>query len=220
MRKNKIFQLFFVGFVFVLGYLLGQKDWWFLREMECNIAKTLFGEQQARLVFQKDIDSDKIKEEIRFMVRKYPSKEQCSEGWIEVLKGKKKYFSSEPLGSILAMANIYDINKDGTLEIVSKWEEPTVSNLFIYSFDNENGFHDLLFASGKEVKLCDLDNDGIVEVVAYYRDYEKASMSYLANLYKWNGKEYFLWKEQVPLFLGSTGKDRLIIGKGKEVQLP
>jgi hypothetical protein len=194
MKINRIFWLVLLIFAFIMGATLGQKDWWILKEIRYKLAKALFAEQKQVLILEKDIDSDGVNEKIEFAVRKYPAGEQFNEGFINIYKDDKKMFSSPSLGWTLKMANVSDINGDGKLEIISKWEEPTVRNLIIYSFDGTT-FKELLWASGKDVELIDIDGDKRVDVLEYYQD----SSDFFMTIYKWNKNTYAVWKSAVPV---------------------
>lgn len=179
-----------------------------------QIEKTFFSQEEERLTFKKDIDTDGLEEKIRFMIRRFPSREYFREGFIVVEKDGKKEFQSNILGNELEMADIYDVNRDGRIEIVSKWAEGNARYLHIYSF-GKSKFTELLWASGKDVRVFDVDNDGIEEIIEYWRDYDKSFNNFFANLYKWNKREYALWLQDIPIVLDPVNGDRLLLGRRK-----
>lgn len=180
--------------------------------------KFLFSETENRYCISKDIDGDMIPEKINFIIRTFPSRAYSNEGFIEIVNAQGHIFRSDILGNEISMARVYDINHDEVREIVSRWGDGNAVYLHIYRF-NKIGFEELLWASARDVKTCDIDKDGKEEIIEYWRDPDKESIDFLATIYIWNGKEYALFKSDIPIILDPLRGDRLILGKNKMVVL-
>jgi len=188
--KNKIIVAIFILTAFILGCFLGNSN--FFYGLKYVVAKKMFCEVERQLVLDEDVNFDGIKEEIVFMKKSFPFGNVFSESSFIVKNKTKMIYQSADLGCCLESARICDINNDNIPELVTKWVNPTTKSLYIFQFGKQN-FNLLFFAEGKEVALRDIDNDGILEVMEYMRNYEKKFNTYEANVYKFNGKEYELF---------------------------
>ncbi|KAF0132491.1 MAG: hypothetical protein FD145_1633 [Candidatus Saganbacteria bacterium] len=179
-----------------------------------RIGKIMFYETKQHLYFEKDIDGDGVDEKIIFSIRGFFCRDCWTEGRVEITKNDRKIYQSCNLATWVKAVKIYDINKDGNQEIICKWADGNVFDLDIIGL-YKNEYKELLGASGKDVKIFDIDKDGIEEIIEYWRDYDKPFDTYAAVLYRWNGSEYSLWKQGVPVVLDPMKGDRLILGRGK-----
>lgn len=110
----------------------------------------------------------------------------------------REYFGEE-----LETLVVEDINQDGIKELITGWLGGKVVTYYVFPY-NEIGYRNknLLFydTTDGEFELKDIDNDGIKEILFDVRDprgqKKLASFYYRTDIYKWDGKKYYLYKTE------------------------
>lgn len=127
----------------------------------------------------------------------------------------KKFWESPDENITLPIPSIEvrDITGDGKSEIITMWSNGKFENLYIYSWTGssfvsitpfgETSIISIFNARDGEIEIKDIDDDRIEEILLIRRKIlgfdeellEPITESY-RETYKWNGQEYYLWKEE------------------------
>jgi hypothetical protein len=113
---------------------------------------------------------------------------------------------------------VRDITGDKKVEIISTWSDGKVSILYLYSWDGKtfkyitplkkseskyappNSYSPIFGTNRGDIQVKDLDGDSIDEVIisgGVTRDEIGNEIPIESErIYKWNGNEYYLWKEE------------------------
>ena len=124
---------------------------------------------------------------------------------IGVFKSNTILWMSDTLMGDYSSGNIsavFDINRDGNVDIVTYWEhatDPDDYDMWIFSWDGVRGWaiNDAAADGGSEINtychLSDIDGDGIYELVGEISHFDdQGNETSRENvIYKWNGTKYF-----------------------------
>jgi hypothetical protein len=127
---------------------------------------------------------------------------------IGVFKSNTILWMSDTLTGDYSSGNIsavFDINRDGNVDIVTYWEHANDSNdydMWIFSWDGVRGWaiNDAAADGGSEIntycELGDMDGDGIYELVGEISHFnEQGNETSRDNvIFKWNGTKYSIAK--------------------------
>lgn len=118
-----------------------------------------------------------------------------------------QWVSPENIVGWLGSVEAREINKDGKTEfIVHIATGAHGMGIYLYTWDgksarllppNGGGSGDYYFSDHLVLSVEDVDGDSIDEIYVGYRDYDHLFYRYTRVYYKWNGKDYMQWKEEV-----------------------
>lgn len=140
----------------------------------------------------------------------------------------------ENISMTLPILGIYDLTGDKIPEVIALWQNGKYESLFIYQFI-DNGFNlitpleqpllkyeSLIYwpifnTKDSLIKIIDIDQDGILEIempdsifLGLAPDGLTTKSKEVYHAYKWDGSEYYLWKEQETSFT-SDGRDEFSV---------
>jgi len=130
------------------------------------------------------------------------------------------------------IAATMDLNKDGTVEIVSNWSQDSrwgPDYLWIFSWDgssgrllnevDELGYSVIRSIGGGIMEIVDVDGDGIMEIKGFWSEDDNIEHRDSPVIYSWNGQLYGKWPTAPePLPSGYLPRNKLSVSVSAAVQ--
>lgn len=126
---------------------------------------------------------------------------------------KKIWESNDKISLSIPRMEIRDVTRDGKNEILAFWSNGRSENLYIYSWTGstfilispliDSGIIPIFNADEGKIEVKDIDNDHIEEIIVIKDktlSFDKETLEMIIEtyrqIYKWNGQEYYLFKEE------------------------